>query len=507
MNMLHVFISYRHQQPDQQLAEKLASCLLEKGCSVFIDTKILWGVDWSKIIYENLERADFLVVLLSRESASSENVIEEIVRARELAQQRQGKPVILPIRVHYPFDEPLPYHVNAFLRTIQQQTWNGDDDTPKIVQLLMRRVAGDEGWEGEVLPNDHTRLVKGRVDEPSPYFDPRVEPGGALDVETDLYVVRSIDEETLLKLRQKRGFVVIRGPRQIGKTSLMMRAFTALTGEGGGMRGAYIDFQFMEIDRLRDQNSVWLSLAMNISRQIKLKTWDAAQWNPAKTHNENFLEFVDHGIFSEGDTPLIVCMDETERIFGTNVQSGFFGTLRGYFNQSAMDQNLKNIRWLLATSSEPSFFIQDLNQSPFNIGTQYKKSSFDAEEIQEFSEKLGIRLPPGEVDWIYEYVGGRPYLTHLLLFNIGKKPELREDFYDAATAGKGIFRDHLSRYFLHFQREPNLATTMKDVVYGKGCKDGMLADRLEGAGLVQYDETLKVVPACRLYAEFFKNVL
>lgn len=48
---------------------------------------------------------------------------------------------------------------------------------------------------------------------------------------------------------------------------------------------------------------------------------------------------------------------------------------------------------------------------------------------------------------------------------------------------------------------------MKDVVYGKGCKDGALADRLESAGLVTYDETLKAVPACRLYAEYFKKEL
>ena len=340
--MSHIFISYRHQLPDQQLAEALANSLQEKDCSVLVDTKIKWGADWASEIYKHLERADFLVVLLSREASASVNVIEEIAYPRELAKKRQGKPVILPLRVRYSFEEPLPYHVNAFLRTVQQQTWNGDDDTPKIIQLITKRVAGEEGWDGEILFHNQTRLVKGKMDEPSPYFDPRFEPGGAMDVEADIYVARSIDEETLLKLRQKRGFVVVRGPRQIGKTSLMMRAFKVLTGDGGGMRGAYIDCQFMEMDTFKDQNSVWLSLAKDISRQIGLKAWNEAQWNPAKTHNENFLEFVDQGVFSEGDTPLLVCMDETEK---------FFGTLRAYFNRSAMDQHLKNVRWLLATSS------------------------------------------------------------------------------------------------------------------------------------------------------------
>ena len=505
--MPHVFISYRHQSPDQDLAGILAGNLNEKGCSYFIDTKIEWGADWTKKIYENLERADYLVVLLSREASASEMVIEEIARARELAKKKQGRPVILPIRVRYPFDEPLPYHVNAFLRTIQQQTWNGDEDTPKIVKLLMKRVSEEEGWEGDIPLHNQTRLVKGKMDEPSPFFDPRVEPGGALDVETDLYVVRSIDEETLLKLRMKRGFVVVRGPRQIGKTSLIMRAFNALKAGKCGMRGAYIDFQLMETDKFKDQNTAWLSVATAISHQIKLKTWSPARWNFGKTHNENFLDFVDQFVFSEVDTPLLVCMDETERIFGTPVQSGFFGSIRGYFNQSAMDQNLKNIRWLLSTSSEPAFFIKDLNQSPFNIGTQIYHPSFGVEEIREFAGKLSVQISSGEDEQIFDYVGGRPYLTHLLLFNIGKKPESREDFYDVSSAGKGIFRNHLHRYLFQFQKEPDLAHAMKDVAYGKGCEDIVIADRLEGAGLVRRDEALRVVPACSLYAGFFKNVL
>lgn len=504
--MSHVFISYRRQQPDQQLAEILARNLCEKGCSVFIDTKIEWGADWSKEIKMNLESADFLVVLISRASAISENVGEEIAYARDLALKR-GKPVILPIRVNYPFNEPLPYHINAFLRTIQQQTWNTDGDTQKIADLLTKRVTGEAGWEGESPLHNHTRLVRGKTDEPSPFFDPRIEPGGAIDVESDIYVVRSIDEEVLLKLRNQRGFVVVRGPRQIGKTSLLMRAFHALTKGKSRMRGAYIDFQIMETDKFRDQNSIWLSLTMDISRQIKLKTWNAEQWNPAKTHHENFLEFIDRFVFSEGEIPLLVCMDETERIFGTPVQSGFFGSIRAYFNQSAMDQNLKNIRWLLSTSSEPSFFIRDLNQSPFNIGTQIHQTSFGIEEIEEFAEKLGVQISPGEADRIFHYVGGRPYLTHLLLFHIGKNPGLREDFYDASMAGKGIFRDHLNRYLLHFQRQPDLARAMKEVVFNKGCEDIGIENRLEGVGLVRRDETLRVVPACGLYGEFFKKTL
>ncbi len=48
---------------------------------------------------------------------------------------------------------------------------------------------------------------------------------------------------------------------------------------------------------------------------------------------------------------------------------------------------------------------------------------------------------------------------------------------------------------------------MQRVVAGKGCDNARLADRLEGAGLVQRDADEKLVPLCEPYAEFFREEL
>ncbi len=143
----NVFISYRRQETDAALAKLFADVLERAGHEVFIDTAIRWGMDWVLTIRDALEKADFLLLLLSREAAASEMVMEEIDMARELAQTRNGLPIILPLRLCLPFSEDLPSPVSHLLRDIQQETWNRDADTSRIVDALLEILNNrDPAW-------------------------------------------------------------------------------------------------------------------------------------------------------------------------------------------------------------------------------------------------------------------------------------------------------------------------------------------------------------------------
>src|SRR5262245_3871641 len=114
---MRVFISYRHiSQPDIAIANEVLGALSDEH-EVFIDTKIGVGVDWSQWIETEIQRADFLICLLSAQSVASEMVGTEISMAHELAKKGDGRPVILPVRLA--FDDPFPYHLRAYLDRIQ----------------------------------------------------------------------------------------------------------------------------------------------------------------------------------------------------------------------------------------------------------------------------------------------------------------------------------------------------------------------------------------------------
>ena len=90
-----VFISYRHVDPDQGLADELYRSLVARGQEVFIDKRISIGTEWARKIQEAIGKARFFVVLLSAESIRSDMLRKEVALAHE--RQHDGALTILPV--------------------------------------------------------------------------------------------------------------------------------------------------------------------------------------------------------------------------------------------------------------------------------------------------------------------------------------------------------------------------------------------------------------------------
>jgi hypothetical protein len=74
-----IFISYRSKEPDTQLASAFNKALQEAGHLPFMaGENIQWGEYWPARIDQELEQSDYLLLLLSDQSAISEMVIEEV---------------------------------------------------------------------------------------------------------------------------------------------------------------------------------------------------------------------------------------------------------------------------------------------------------------------------------------------------------------------------------------------------------------------------------------------
>lgn len=345
--------------------------------------------------------------------------------------------------------------------------------------------------------------------KPIPYVDPAslIQPGGAIDVDSRFYIQRPADKDVFDAVNKHRGIVTILGPRQTGKTSLMLRTYMNARRTDNLLRSVFIDFQALTPDDLDTPNTIWRAIAVKIDTQLELEGWEGDSWDTNSNYDRNFSRFLDRFVFANDDTPVLLCMDEVDRVFSSLLRSAFFPSVRAFYNLGAYDPVWKKVRWLMSTSSEPSFFIQDLTQSPFNIGLRVELTTFAPEETAEFARRHGLSLEPSMIARIMEYLGGRPYLVHLLLFDTALHPESQEKLFDAQTAGGGVFLEHLKHYLVQFQQEPELGGVMKRVIAGEGCEDVKLANRLEAAGLVQRDDSFKVICLCRLYKDYFGKVL
>src|SRR4030095_12471111 len=94
--LARVFISYIHKvEPDQSVVDQVVRAL-EPHHTVFIDKKILPGLEWGKWIHDRTSESDFLLVFLTAPSMESDMVRGEIQLAHELAQKEDGRPRIIP---------------------------------------------------------------------------------------------------------------------------------------------------------------------------------------------------------------------------------------------------------------------------------------------------------------------------------------------------------------------------------------------------------------------------
>src|SRR5207253_616325 len=106
--------------------------LLAAGHSVFIDRHLVIGVEWAKEIEREIRTADAVVPLLSPASMRSEMLGYEVEIAHQSAQEQDGKPRLLPIRVDYtgPLAEETP--LPGILDPLEYTLWEGPQDDERV---------------------------------------------------------------------------------------------------------------------------------------------------------------------------------------------------------------------------------------------------------------------------------------------------------------------------------------------------------------------------------------
>jgi TIR domain/AAA-like domain len=228
-----IFISYKRSMPDdERLAHTVTERFAAAGHDVFIDVGMEIGVDWVKEIQKRIAWCDFLIVLLSEPAAESEMVQAEVRMAHQRRRQ-DGRPTILPVRVNY--KGPLGYELDAYLGRIQYTSWVGDKDTAQIIAGLQKSIAGAGATSisapailGELdlsAPNQTAKDPR----RPVASEDPRVllPPGGTIRLDDRFYIRRDPDNYIDRTAQLKGHTLVIKAPRQMGKSSLLIGTRTA----------------------------------------------------------------------------------------------------------------------------------------------------------------------------------------------------------------------------------------------------------------------------------------
>src|SRR6185369_8601065 len=510
-----VLLYKRDSQPDAELVEFIEAQLMEHGCKVFIDRHLALGVDWAREIEGRIRSADAIIPLLSADSIRSEMLGFEIESAHEASQLQEGRPRLLPVRVNY--TGPLPEPLSSILDPVQYFLWEGEHDNLGLVTELGETLkqtpdskpdpgSDPEAPQSAAPPQNAAVQAQPSTAQTRPSALEAL--GGAVPLDSEFYITRAADADLRSAISKRDSIVLIKGARQMGKTSLLARGMQFAREQGS--KSAATDLQKFNAENFKTVDRLYRTMAESIADQLELVVDPSTTWDQRRGPNANLERFLRREVLGKLNQPLFWGLDEVDRLFVTPFGSEVFGLIRSWHNERALDPSgpWSNLTIAIAYATEAHLFITDINQSPFNVGTRLTLEDFTPAQVAEMNRRYGSPIKSDdEAARFYRLVGGHPYLVRRGLDELSKRKIAFDAFEQQAARDEAFYGDHLRRILVLLVRDAELTQVMRDVLQGQPCPTPESFDRLRSAGLVTGNIPEEARPRCRLYTSYLRRHL
>ncbi len=331
--------------------------------------------------------------------------------------------------------------------------------------------------------------------------------GGAVPLDSPFYIPRATDMRFAEAIARQDSIALVKGARQVGKTSLLARGLQA--ARQTGKRVLMTDFDSLSQRALGSADTLYLTLAQEMADQLALDVDPQESWNPNRSANRNLERFLCNVALASSDAPLVWGLDEVDRLFTLPCGSEVFGLFRSWHNRRALDPDgpWSRLTLVIAYATEAHLFIQDINQSPFNVGTRLHLDDFTPAQLADLNQRYGSPVSIQEVTRFHELIGGHPYLARRGFDTLVTR-QIRFDTLEAqADYEDGPFSDHLRRMLTSLTRAPELREAAREVAAGHSCPTPESFYRLRAAGVLTGAALSEARFRCRLYASFLSRHL
>ena len=499
-----------------ELADYIKTELLNRGHDV--DCHSHAEISWGEEIEQSLRESDYLFFLLEQNAASSESIQFIIERAYQY-HKRQGKPKLITARVGY--DDVFPYSISKILNSSQVISLGGEQDKSQILNNILHVLALEQpertispkiNSDGNVIVSEDGHILFDvNVDfPPLPEFDPRlldelVAPGGTVKLRDTFYISRDHDKELQRQVMRPGTITTIRAPRQTGKSSMLVRGLHH--AQKNGLQTILIDLQSIERDYLQSYETFLHYIATHLVRKLRLNLTEVDKaWQGPLGVQDKLTYLLEDSILPKMKQPIVLGIDEADRLVETNYHTNFFGLIRSWHNSAAYNEIWEKLVIVLVIATEPYLLIADINQSPFNVGTKLYLKDFSSEQVRDLNQRHNSPVSDEHFAEFYDLVGGQPYLTRRALYTLANENVGWETFFNGAATDGGPFADHLRRQLWLLREEPELQATLKQAILGEPCQNEAARFRLLRGGLIK--STGDVCECrCDLYRRYFADKL
>jgi len=332
----------------------------------------------------------------------------------------------------------------------------------------------------------------------------RIEPvGGAVPLHSPYYIVRATDHAMQTAIAGRDGLILLKGPRQTGKTSLLARGLQQARLAGNMI--VVSDFQRISAQHWTSLDALLMALARSIADQLDLQGAPEDGWRSSEGPNENFERYLKREVLKKVSAPIVWGLDEVDRLFAYPFRNDIFGLFRSWFNDRALNpaSPWNHLTLAIVYATEAHLFITDLNQSPFNVGTRLPLEDFTIRQAGELNVKYGSPLKdPDKIARFMLLVGGSPYLVRRGLHEITTRSLSMEAFEAQAAHDDGCYGDHLQRLLQSLSQDHKLCSAVLDLLQSRLCPSQESFYRLRSAGVLAGSEPENCRFRCRIYKDY-----
>ena len=313
-------------------------------------------------------------------------------------------------------------------------------------------------------------------------------PAGTMEPNSPFYIDRSADALCIAHILQHDVFSLhIQAPRQAGKSSLLRRTCWKIKQERD-VHIVHIEFEKFSERQLNNFESFLIEFCNMIHDELDIRNRVANHWHKEKNRSQILIctQYIFNYILPSIEKPLVLAMDEVERITGRSYQNDFFGMLRTWHNDRAKDPIYKKLSMFLSSSTEPNLFISNVHQSPFNVAEQVTLQDFAPNEIERLNYLYRSPLDNEQLLGLMNLLDGHPFLTRIALYRIAIGEYDFDQLLRSATSDDGPFRIHLRHFWHLLSSYPDLSKELQLICLEESPSlNNNNLYRLESAGLLK----------------------
>jgi hypothetical protein len=374
-------------------------------------------------------------------------------------------------------------------------------------QVNIEAIKNQKGFiaeDGQFIPDEET------LAPPLAAFDPYLlealdVPTGTVSLRSKFYIER--EEDALLKslVVKRRSITTIQAPRQTGKSSLLERGLHY--ARQNGIKVIKLDLQQIDKADLDSSDTFLRVLAEFVTDRMDADCAIVAEvWERSISPKRKLTNFMKKHILSISNGPIILALDEADKLIETDFYTDFFGLIRFWYNEGASDDRLEKLNIVLVISTEPHLLIDDNLQSPFNVGLLLNLKDFNEAEVCDLNQRYGGPVQEQNLPAMMKLFNGHPYLTHQAIYTMAVKKLSWADLMRMVTTDDGPFADHLRHQYKLLLDKPDLKKALKRVIYADHCPDEKALYHLSRAGLVKGSSGTYTL-RCDLYRVYFERKL